>query len=241
MGILSSVTSAVTLLVPTTPQGVAFLWIVNDDPVRLDPCSDDPQRILQRYALAAFYFSTVGDDWTTNGGWLTDPDECAWTGVECSADGGGREGPAFFGVVTDVVLVKNNLQGELPSEIGALSSLETLDVFDNAIGGTVPAAVGSLPAFRLLDVEQNALTGPAFVDLSGAAAIESYRVSFNDLTGMIPSDIGARTTLKELWAAGNSLTGTIPTSLGSLPDLGASPVVSLFGRALLVRRLGLPC
>jgi hypothetical protein len=219
LSILSAVTSATTLLAPTTPQGTAFLWIVNDDPARLDPCSADPERIVQRYALAALYYSTVGGEWTDGTGWLTDPDECAWAGVACSADGGGG---GSFRVVTGVVLGENNLQGALPSEVGALSSLEELDVFDNAIGGTVPAAVGSLPAFRLLDVEKNVLTGPAFVDLSEAASIESYRVSFNALTGTVPADLGARTTLKEVWAAGNSLAGTIPTGLASLPILGAS-------------------
>jgi hypothetical protein len=129
----------------------------------------------------------------------------------------------------------NNLQGELPDEVGALSFLEVLDLFENSIWGAVPTVLGSLPDLRELDVEENVLTGPAFVDLSSAVAIESYRVSFNQLTGTVP-ELGARTTLKEVWAAGNRLVGTIPSSLGILPNLGASRLRALILRSILLDR-----
>ena len=43
----------------TTPQFKAYLWMVNDP--RVDTYSND--RLLQRYALAAFYYATNGDQW----------------------------------------------------------------------------------------------------------------------------------------------------------------------------------
>jgi hypothetical protein len=95
LSVLSTVTPASLLLAPATPQGMAFDWIVNADPAGLDPCTADATRVVQRYALAAFYYATVGDEWTDNAGWLTGPDECQdWTGIAC----------ATSGAVTSVVL-----------------------------------------------------------------------------------------------------------------------------------------
>lgn len=43
-----------------TPQSKALDWVVSQDGAQL--CPDDP-RVLQRYILAVFYYSTDGDNW----------------------------------------------------------------------------------------------------------------------------------------------------------------------------------
>lgn len=55
-------------------------------------------------------------------------------------------------------LSNNALTGALPGEIRFLKNLETLDASDNAMTG-VPAEIGQLSALRVLDLSNNALTG----------------------------------------------------------------------------------
>ncbi len=45
---------------PGTPQDIALRWLIQIDPYFI--CPDDP-KVLQRYILAVFYYSTDGDDW----------------------------------------------------------------------------------------------------------------------------------------------------------------------------------
>ena len=82
---LEEVTESSILEDPTTPQGMAYKWIVETDPAQIDPCSY--ATVEQRYALATFYYSTNGDDWTNSNAWLSGTNECSWVGIKCDADG----------------------------------------------------------------------------------------------------------------------------------------------------------
>ena len=88
---------------PTSPQLRAAEWASYEDPHGLS--GDDP-RMISRYALAAFYFATKGDDWDRCGRdstncdaeneWLTAPNECDWLAIECH-EGGFSIKDIFFG------------------------------------------------------------------------------------------------------------------------------------------------
>ena len=65
------------------------------DPYLEEPCDKD---IAQRYGLITMYYSTKGDDWTDNAGWLGEQNECQWLGITCSG-----------GKVTDLELGKSML------------------------------------------------------------------------------------------------------------------------------------
>lgn len=78
------------LMNPDTPQGLAFLWLVEIDSTQLDPCDSSQRgRIEQRYTLATFYYATTanGASWKDASGWLLDNDECSWFGVTCQTSG----------------------------------------------------------------------------------------------------------------------------------------------------------
>lgn len=79
--LLSPITPPEELNDPSTPQGMAFDFMVNDDPALKDPCAIDT--IQQRYGLTTLYFSTEGDKWFDDAGWLGPDLECEWFGVEC--------------------------------------------------------------------------------------------------------------------------------------------------------------
>ena len=68
---------------PTSSKGMAFEWFVNTDTVNV--CTYPT--VQQRYALAAFWFSTGGAGWTNATGWMTAAPECTWEFILCNADG----------------------------------------------------------------------------------------------------------------------------------------------------------
>jgi hypothetical protein len=78
---LTPITPEDVLNDPSTPQGMAFDYLANDDPALTDPCVSET--IAQRYGLTTFYFSTQGANWTDNTGWLGEDQECTWLGVAC--------------------------------------------------------------------------------------------------------------------------------------------------------------
>jgi hypothetical protein len=84
--IMATVSSSESLSDPTSPQYKAKEWMISVDPLQLTPSETvTNQRILQRYALAVFYFATGGpESWDPNS-WMTG-DECSgqfWIGLSC--------------------------------------------------------------------------------------------------------------------------------------------------------------
>ena len=87
-----------------------------------------------REALVALYNATDGLDWANNSGWLSDAPISAWYGVV--TDRSGR--------VAALSLSKNWLDGEIPAELGNLTSLSYLNLSVNRLDGEVPANLGNL-------------------------------------------------------------------------------------------------
>jgi len=73
-------------------------------------------------ALAAIYISTDGDSWANKNDWLLTDTPCGWYGVTCDS-----------GHVTELNFVLNNLNGDIPSEIGNLTNLKRLDFAYNQV------------------------------------------------------------------------------------------------------------
>ena len=78
--LLSQITPEDTLLDPSTPQGKAVAAMLTDPFVEQNACSET---LDQRYGLITFYYSTGGEEWSTQTSWLSDTDECTWFGVIC--------------------------------------------------------------------------------------------------------------------------------------------------------------
>ena len=63
------------------------------------------------------------------------------------------------GQVTGLRLFWNNLRGQLPPELGVLTSLWEPYLYGNQLTGSVPAELGSLTSLRELYINQNDLAG----------------------------------------------------------------------------------
>ena len=78
-----------------TSQGRALLWLLNDDPAMIDPCTYPD--VVQRYTLVTLYYATEGESWRENESWLSESSECDRFNVTCDTSG----------AVTDLVLGKS--------------------------------------------------------------------------------------------------------------------------------------
>ena len=82
----------------------------------------------------ALYTATDGPNWTSSTNWNTDEPISTWRGV--TTDTTGR--------VTSLHLSYISLSGEIPAEIGDLTSLQTLSLSRNSLSGSIPAEIGDL-------------------------------------------------------------------------------------------------
>ena len=121
-----------------------------------------------------------------------------------------------------------SLWGTIPTELGSLTSLTSLDLSGNSLWGTIPTELGSLTGLTSLDLSGNSLSGPIPTELGSLTSLTSLDLSGsltyldlsgNNLTGSIPTELGSLTNLTSLDLNVNNLGGTIPTELGSLTNL----------------------
>ena len=170
-----------------------------------------------RAALVAFYEATGGDNWDQNQNWLTDAPLGDWYGV----------GVTRTGRVFSLTLPDNNLKGRLPSEIGDLSRLESLDLHRNwrpgpfsiGLGGRIPEEIGKLSNLSDLNLSSNELSGPIPTELAELTNLVRLDLGWNDLTGRIPIELTELPALAKLDLAQSNLTGPIPKELGAMAAL----------------------
>jgi Leucine-rich repeat (LRR) protein len=49
-----------------------------------------------------------------------------------------------------LILYNNQLNGQIPEELGSLTSLRYLYLYDNQLSGAIPASLGSLTSLQYL-------------------------------------------------------------------------------------------
>ena len=182
-----------------TEEERALAWIIESDPLSVL----DPLRLRQRYVLAILR--------PLLSSWLSDAHECRWSGVDCDQE-----------TVTQIVLENTTLRsGSIPEDIGMLSDLTRLHLFDSEITGPIPSTMGLLLRLEHLDLSGNLLTGtvPSIIgQLTNLQALGWYA---NRLTGTLPAEIGSLTQLTVFSTSDNDITGTIPVDLLLCPiDVG---------------------
>ena len=131
-------------------------------------------------------------------------------------------GPTQAYPLSPIVLVccvdDNALQGQLPSELQVMSSLQVLSLFSNQLTGTIPGELANLRLLHTLDLENNDLTGNIPQSLFTLPLLRTMSFSFNThLGGTLPtSTIGQARSLERLRLNGCGLTGTLPDEIGNI-------------------------
>ena len=96
--LLRDVSDPVSMVTEGSAQNRAWKWLLEEDEMFI--CPND-SNVIQRYVMAVFYHSTLGDSWFSCADnnntpcpqgadtyrWLTGASECNWLGVDCDING----------------------------------------------------------------------------------------------------------------------------------------------------------
>jgi len=199
----------------------------------------DAANALQFCGLRAILESTsqTGQTALSNGGWGKDLRVCTWSGVSCSGSG----------LVTALQLTFPAVPALIPTEIGAFSQLQSLQVIGdgNYPAGVLPDSFRNLTSLTTLHLESTAITtipNNLFTLLTKVTDLTliANRNFSGDLTSItsvplrsliiknqrltnpldsLTSSRGLQNSLVVLDLSSNSLSGSIPASLSSFVAL----------------------
>lgn len=172
----------------------------------------------ERNALIAIYNALGGENWTNNTNWCSEQPVGEWYGVDTDADG----------YVTNLDLSSNNLQGEIPAEIGDFSRLNRLNLakaeedeaLPNNITGTIPEEICKLTSLEWLYLSNNQLEGQIPENIGNLVNMRHMHLWDNKLTGSIPESIWTgMSKLEHLLLQHNELTGGPSSNIGKAVNL----------------------
>ncbi|KAJ8751495.1 hypothetical protein K2173_016718 [Erythroxylum novogranatense] len=171
----------------------------------------------------------------------------SWVGITCNANNTRvlelrLPGVGFVGhipantlgkldALTVLSLRSNLLNGNLPSDITSLPSLQRLFLQHNNFSGGVPTSFS--PQLKVIDLSFNSFTGGIPQAITNLSSLTGLYLQNNSLSGPIP-DLN-NTTIKRLNLSYNHLNGSIPPSLRQFPNS------SFIGNSLLCGPPLSPC
>lgn len=90
---------------------------------------------LTIHTMIEMYLTMGGLDWDNDEDWLSD-EICSWFGLKC----------AFMGkVIEEINIPENGLVGTLPTQIGLMGTVRSIEIFDNEdVIGSIPSQIGQL-------------------------------------------------------------------------------------------------
>jgi len=208
-------------------QSRARAWLERQEGVYMYEMSFT-NRLIQRYALACFYFATNGvsnqvtdyffgetvPNWVDTTNWISSEHECDWYGIYCEVE-----------TVTGIGMYNNGLTGKVPPEVALLSeSLTFFDVYGNMVhnsGDEETHFLGELTNLRYL------LLGQTYFEYDGIPEsighlkyLEEFDCSYSLFGGSFQGSVFEnKPNLRFLVLSGLSLGSPVPREIGELPSL----------------------
>ncbi len=119
-----------------------------------------------RAVLVTLYESTDGPNWANNENWLSDRPLQQWYGVSAPS-----------GRIRWLDLPENNLSGQIPPDIGKLTSLSQLNLGHNSLSGPIPREIGNLIRLEGLGLFHNKLDpGPVPLEFANLVNLQRLRL-----------------------------------------------------------------
>ncbi|KAJ3062900.1 hypothetical protein HDU98_001268 [Podochytrium sp. JEL0797] len=112
-------------------------------------------------------------------------------------EGGIPSGIAGLSKLETLRLACNQLCGDIPVELGALRKLKYLDLSENTdLSGHIPRELGSLSNLIKLLIFNCNLTGPIPAELAWLTRLEELSLGLNSLEGSVPMELGTLNRLR---------------------------------------------
>eukprot|EP00258_Populus_trichocarpa_P021330 XP_024437349.1 probable LRR receptor-like serine/threonine-protein kinase RFK1 isoform X2 [Populus trichocarpa] len=121
--------------------------------------------------------------------------------------------------LTSISLLVNRLSGEIPKELGNITTLTYLSLEANQISGIIPSDLGKLINLQTLMLSSNRFTGNLPVSFSGLINLTDFRINDNNFSGAIPIFIQNWKKLERLEMHATGLEGPIPSNISLLNNL----------------------
>lgn len=204
---------------PESPQAKAFQWLVGDTRAFPD------WRLVQRYALATFFYALGGEDWYDPTNWLKyGTHECDWLNANYTErffvytdPTTGEEVARLFAPGPSICdsITFPNLTGE-DAEV-----VRNIWQYDNGLKGVIPEEIGLLTAIEAFAVNENPdVIGPIPSEVGAFTGLVGLAMQFANFAGTtIPTELFSCEKLRVLALQGSSLGGSLPTEIGNLKDL----------------------
>ncbi|MGB5942298.1 MAG: T9SS type A sorting domain-containing protein [Leeuwenhoekiella sp.] len=137
----------------------------------------------ERDALIALYNATGGESWTNRTNWNTDAPVREWYGIAVEN-----------GHVTEIDLNNNNLRPVLPPEIGNLTELRLLEIWNDyrnfgSNDSGIPAEIENCKKLEYIDIRSWGLAGSLPDELADLPELYWIDLRQNSFTGAIPEGI----------------------------------------------------
>jgi len=114
---------------------------------------------------------------------------------------------------------KRGLTGTLPPEVGDLTALTRLEVFENKLSGPLPSLPG-LSSLQILLAHNNSFASIPADFFKGLTGLTAVSIDYNPFASWtLPADIAACASLANFSANGANVSGTLPDFLGAMPGL----------------------
>uniref|UniRef100_A0A1J3JJN2 non-specific serine/threonine protein kinase n=1 Tax=Noccaea caerulescens TaxID=107243 RepID=A0A1J3JJN2_NOCCA len=163
--------------------------------------------------LMNFKYSVLLDPLSLLQSWSYDHDNpCSWRGVLCNND---------FRVVT-LSLPNSKLVGSIPSDLGFLQNLQSLDLSSNLLNGSLPVEFFSAGELRFLDLSNNLFSGEIPPTVGDMHKLQTLNLSDNILSGKIPANLASLGSLTEISLKNNYFSGELPGGWRSVQFLDLS-------------------
>ena len=179
----------------------------------LDPDEQIAQKAVEFNVMMGVFSSCANHSiptYTRKAGW-GDPVLTRWYGVELDS--------AEF--VIGLNLAGSHLKCEIPTTLGDLIFLESLVLSSNELTGTIPSELGVLTNLHTLNLmkQQRKLVGSIPDEIGSLTNLRYLDLSYNSLTMPIPESLGQLRRLEVLELSNNFINGTFPSSLANLERL----------------------
>uniref|UniRef100_A0A0E0K101 Protein kinase domain-containing protein n=1 Tax=Oryza punctata TaxID=4537 RepID=A0A0E0K101_ORYPU len=116
-------------------------------------------------------------------------------------------------------LNSNKFLGTIPNNLGNLTKITNLYLYNNTLSECIPQEFGNLVNIEDLQLDANKLKGSIPNSLRNLTKLTVLSLSENQISEHIPQELGYLVNLKSLSLSSNNLTGLIPSSLGNLSKL----------------------